>query len=146
MKFLFIPMALLAGLIFPVQAGINSRLGSVIGGPVAAAFASFAVGTMGLLCWIFVSRAPLNLSAGFHQTALWQWVGGLIGAYIVVAMTFLAPRMGAGTLIALLLTGQLLGSLLLDQFGLFGYPVIPIDAKRLLGVALLGAGVYFIKQ
>jgi len=139
-------MALAAGMLFPLQAGINSRLGTILGGPVAAALASFSVGATALLCFVLASRTPVDIQAGMTQTSWWHWLGGAIGAYIVVCMTFLAPRLGAGALIALLLTGQLVASLVLDHFGLFGYPVIPIDAKRLLGVALLAAGVILIRK
>jgi transporter family-2 protein len=47
---------------------------------------------------------------------------------------------------AFLLGGQMLASLILDHFGIFGYPVQPISLWRVVGVLLLCAGVLLIKN
>ena len=47
-------------------------------------------------------------------------------------------------MIGLVVAGQLLTSLVLDQFGLLGYPVRPIDPARAVGALLLIAGVVLI--
>jgi len=146
MKWLFILMAFGAGMVLPVQAGINSRLGGEMGGPVIAAFLSFGVGTLVLILWILALRIPMPLAAGVSQTQWWYWIGGALGAYFVAAVTMLAPHLGAAALVALILAGQMAASLLLDQFGLLGYPVIPFDFKRLAGAVLLVAGVLLIRK
>ena len=43
-----IAVAIGIGAILPLQGLLNARLGTQIGGPVAAAFVSFVVGTLGL--------------------------------------------------------------------------------------------------
>lgn len=50
---------------------------------------------------------------------------------------FTVPRLGAATVLALMVVGQMLGSLAFDQFGLFGIPHRPTDATRLIGAAFL---------
>jgi transporter family-2 protein len=57
----------------------------------------------------------------------------------------LLPRIGAATLIALVVAGQLLSSLLCDHFGWFGVPVHTLDAPRAAGALLLLAGVALIR-
>jgi bacterial/archaeal transporter family-2 protein len=52
----------------------------------------------------------------------------------------LGPRIGALALVAFVLAGQLVMALLVDQFGILGFPRAPISATRLLGAALLVAG------
>ncbi len=54
------------------------------------------------------------------------------------------PRLGATTALALIIIGQLAMGILIDQFGLFGVAVRPVDLVRLVGAGLLIAGGYLI--
>jgi len=56
------------------------------------------------------------------------------------------PRIGAATLLGVSVAGQMLVSLLLDHYGLIGYPVHPVSAWRIVGAALLLAGVWLIQR
>lgn len=146
MKWVFVLMAFCAGMVLPVQAGINSRLGGAVGGPVVAALMSFAVGTVALVLFLVAMRIPMPIAAGAARTEWWYWIGGAMGAYFVAAVTMLVPHLGAAAMVALILAGQMTASLMLDQFGLLGYPVIPFDLKRLAGAILLVAGVLLIRK
>jgi hypothetical protein len=59
---------------------------------------------------------------------------------------FLVPQLGAATFFALLIAGQMLGSIAFDHFGLLGVPVHPISAVRVAGAALLVGGVILIRM
>jgi bacterial/archaeal transporter family-2 protein len=54
--------------------------------------------------------------------------------------------MGVATFLALLVTGQMLGSIIFDHFGWLGLTQRPVDAPRLLGVALFIEGVVLIRR
>lgn len=143
---LFLLLALAAGALLPVQAGLNAQLRSALGSPVAAALISFLVGTAGLATIALLMRSPLPLGRAWATTSVWQWSGGLIGAAYVLAAIVLAPRLGAATLIAAVVAGQMLSSLVLDQYGLAGFPVHSLTLVRLLGAALVIAGVILIQR
>ncbi|MEP7226461.1 MAG: DMT family transporter [Gemmatimonadales bacterium] len=143
---LFLLLALAAGVLLPVQAGVNAQLRSALGSPVAAALVSFLVGTAGLAAVAVLLRTPLPLGRAWAATTPWQWSGGLIGAVYVLAVIVLAPRLGAATLIAAVVAGQMITSLVLDQYGLVGFPVHPLTPVRFLGVALVIAGVILIQR
>jgi transporter family-2 protein len=64
----------------------------------------------------------------------------------VVATIVLAPRLGAATLVAAVVAGQMLASVLLDQYGLVGFPVHPLSALRLLGAGLVIGGVILVQR
>jgi len=64
----------------------------------------------------------------------------------VLAAIVLAPRLGAATLIAAVVAGQMITSLVLDQYGLVGFPVHSMTLVRLLGAALVIAGVILIQR
>jgi transporter family-2 protein len=143
---LLLLLALAAGVLLPVQAGVNAQLRSVLGSPVTAALVSFLVGTAGLVTAAVIFRAPMALRAAWVASPWWYWVGGLIGALYVVASIVLAPRLGAATLVAAVVAGQMIASLLLDQYGLLGFPTHPISGLRVLGAALVIGGVVLVQH
>jgi transporter family-2 protein len=143
---LFLLMALAAGVLLPVQAGLNAQLRSALGSPVAAALVSFLVGTASLAMVALLLRTPLPLGRAWAVTSPWQWSGGLIGAVYVLAAIVLAPKLGAATLIAAVVAGQMITSLVLDQYGLFGFPVHSLTLVRVLGAGLVIAGVILIQR
>jgi bacterial/archaeal transporter family-2 protein len=142
----FLLLAIAAGVLLPVQAGVNAQLRMVLGSPVAAALISFLVGTAGLALAVVLLKVPLPLARAWAGTTPWQWTGGLIGAVYVLAAVVLAPKLGAGTLVAAVVAGQMLTSLLLDHHGLIGFPVHPLSSVRLLGAVLVIAGVILIQR
>ncbi len=75
----------------------------------------------------------------------WVYIGGLLGVVYVVAVIFLAPKLGGLLTFALAIAGQLLAALLLDHLGWL-YPQRPINLLRLLGVVLLVGGVWLIRR
>ena len=143
---LFLLLALAAGVLLPVQAGLNAQLRSALGSPIAAALVSFLVGTAGLATVALLLRTPLPLGRAWAATSPWEWSGGLIGAVYVLAAIVLAPRLGAATLIAAVVAGQMITSLVLDQYGLVGFPVHSMTLGRLLGAALVIGGVVLIQR
>ena len=56
----------------------------------------------------------------------WVWVGGLLGAFYVLGSVVAAPKLGAATLVAVILAGQAFASLLVDHFGWVGFEENPI--------------------
>lgn len=59
---------------------------------------------------------------------------------VLSATTAVAPRFGTASMIALVITGQVLSSLALDNFGLLGSAVQPLNFERVVAAALLIAG------
>ena len=108
---LFLLLALAAGVLLPLQAGLNAQLRAALGSPVPAALVSFLVGMAGLATVALLLRTPLPLGRAWAITSPWQWSGGLIGAVYVSAAIVLAPRLGAATLIAAVVAGQMITSL-----------------------------------
>ena len=139
-------LAVVVGFLLPVQTGANAELRTYIGHPLATALVSFGVGTVGLLITVLSLRIPVPLAEAWSQSAWWQWTGGLIGSIYIAAVVVLAPRLGAGTLIAAVVGGQMVASIVLDHFGWVGFPVHPVSVVRLLGAALVILGVAFIQR
>lgn len=135
-------VAVLIGAILPLQGLVNARLGTHVGGPVAAAFVSFLVGTVMLGLYLLATRTPVTLQGSLKLPA-WIWAGGAIGAVYVACFTLLMPRIGAAGMVCLAVLGQVTASLLLDKFGVL-QAAKPVDALRLWGALLVLAGVVLV--
>lgn len=135
--------AVLIGALLPLQALINARLGAQTQGPLYASFVSFLVGTCLLGALLLATRTPAWPAQSFASLPAWIWLGGAIGAAFVFAATLLVPKLGAGSMICLVVLGQVLASLLLDHFGVLGGQR-PVDALRALGALLVIAGAALV--
>jgi bacterial/archaeal transporter family-2 protein len=112
---------------------------------VRAAFASFFVGTLVLLAAAALVFRPLPTWDRLGAAPWWVWVGGALGAFYVAASIVTAPRLGAATLIAVVVAGQALASLVVDHFGWVGFEPKHVTAGRVAGMALVAAGVALVR-
>jgi bacterial/archaeal transporter family-2 protein len=143
MTWAYVLFGVAAGAMLPLQFGINAQLASWIGSPVRAALVSFAVGTAALLVVALAAARAWPDRAG--DAPWWVWIGGALGAFYVLGSIVAAPRLGAVTLVAVILAGQTLASLLVDHFGWVGFAEREITPGRLAGVALVAAGVALVR-
>ena len=138
-------LAAFAGSLATLQAGINSQL-RLIAGPLWTVCISLAVSVLGTLLVLLVVRAPFPDRALFNNAPVWIWTGGLCGIVFVLAGAVLAPKLGASPYTAAVIAGQIICSVLLDQFGILGFPKHSIGLPRILGIILLTAGVILIRR
>lgn len=140
-------LAFAAGATLVLQTGMNAQLGRSIGGnPLGAVLVNFTVGTLVMLCYLLATRTALPVRAQLVAVPAWAWLGGLIGAFYVAVVTIAGPRLGALLVLSLTVTGQMLASLLVDHFGALGFTHQPITLTKLLGAALLFAGVLLVAR
>jgi bacterial/archaeal transporter family-2 protein len=139
-------LGIVSGLGLSLQVGMNSTLRKTLDSANFAALVSFLVGTAALVAFLLVTRTPMPDRAAFGVVPAWAWFGGLFGAFYVATSTIVAVELGATTLLALALLGQLASALVIDHFGWLGLPENPMTASRLAGVALLGVGVWLISR
>jgi bacterial/archaeal transporter family-2 protein len=142
---LYLLFAFAGGAALPFQAGINAQLATWLHSPVRAAFVSFFVGTLVLLVAAALVFKPLPSGNRLGDAPWWVWIGGALGAFYVAASIVSAPKLGAATLVALVVAGQGLASLVGDQFGWVGFEAKPISAGRAAGMVLVGAGVALVR-
>jgi bacterial/archaeal transporter family-2 protein len=64
----------------------------------------------------------------------------------VCASIVLTPRLGVATTIGLFLAGQVIASMVIDHFGLFGTPVQAASIPRILGALLIIVGVAVVQR
>jgi transporter family-2 protein len=138
-------VAMLVGAGLTVQVGMNSTVRVAIGSPIIASIVNFCVGLALLLLIALVGGSRMSPGSAATVPA-WAWLGGLLGAAYVAGTTVVGPRLGAVALVALTLAGQMAASLVVDHYGIVGFPRIPITPTRLLGTFLVVAGVLLVMR
>jgi transporter family-2 protein len=142
---LYLLFAFAGGVVLPFQAGINAQLGGWLDSPVRAAFVSFLVGTIVLLVAAALVFKPLPSAGKLSAAPWWVWIGGVLGAFYVAASIVTAPKLGAAQLVALVVAGQALAGLVVDEYGWVGFEPKHISAGRVAGMVLVGAGVALVR-
>ena len=138
-------LAAFAGAVVPFQSAINSNLARGLGHPLWATLASLLVSVLVLLPVILALRLPLPSLVFISKAPLWMWAGGAFGVCFVALAVMLLPKLGASGFVALALAGQVIASMLLDHFGLFGLVEKQLTVSRVLGALLLIGGVVLIQ-
>lgn len=139
-------MAGAAGVSFVIQQAANADLRASIGSASWAGFVSYLGGTICMLMLALATRTALPTTGMMAQSNWWAWSGGLFGAIYIAISIILLPRLGAATFVALLITGQMLSSVIFDHYGLLGLAHHPANPTRLLGAGLLIAGAVLIRS
>jgi transporter family-2 protein len=140
-----IALVVVGGALISLQAPTNALLARAGGSPVLAALISFAVGTAALFAvWLASGNRPGP--EAFSRLPPYAWLGGLYGAFFVAVAAFAAPRIGLASLITIGIAGQIVSALVLDHFGVLGLPKDAVSLTKLLGCALVLAGVVLVRR
>ena len=143
MIFGFIILAIIIGALMPFQAGLNAELTRQLKHPYLGALLSLSIGAIAVSVLVLFNGGFGELRR-LSQTPPHLFLGGILGAIFVGSSLYLIPRMGATALIGAFITGQLIGSVLIDHFGFLGLNSQPVSFTRLLGVFLLFAGLFLV--
>ena len=106
----------------------------------------FIVGLAGMLLFILVSKTPFPVRQQLTAAPVYGYLGGIIVATYVVMITVLVPRIGVGSAIGLIVTGQIICAVIIDHFGLFNVAVRSISLTRAAGILLMIGGVYLVMK
>ena len=97
-----------AGTFISMQASANGSFRKNLGDPAFASFFSIC-GTFITACSLMLLyRPPVPSMAAIRSTPWWNWIGGPLGAMIVLSGAALIPRLGAAAFISAVVAGQLL--------------------------------------
>ena len=143
METIFVPLALLAGGLLPIQAGANAQLSKSVASPFAATTLQLLVGAAVLLL-ITAFAGSLAALAGLSVVPWWHAIGGLASALYVVSGILLFPRLGAVVTVGLFIAGQMLASVALDTSGILGVAAQPFDLTTAAGAGAVLLGIFAI--
>ena len=142
---LWILLAAAAGSCIALQAAANASLRSHLGDVRYAAFFSICGTIITAVAVMIALRPPFPTAAAFRSAPWWNWIGGPLGALIVVSGAFLTPKLGSAAFIAAVVAGQVVCSLLLDHFGWMELAKQEITPGRAFGAVLVVTGVLAVR-
>jgi bacterial/archaeal transporter family-2 protein len=141
---LLYPFIIVAGALMAVGVVWNAQLRGALLNPWLAATVSF-VPVVFVFALIFLLRPfPLPERKDIAGVKWWMPLAGLTGAVAVFAGLLFVDKVGAGAFNGLLITANLLTSVALDHFGWFGMKQVKAGPARLIGSAVMVAGIVLI--
>lgn len=143
--FLYV-LALGAGVSVATQQVLNGSLRASLGSPAWAGLISYAGGLLTMIVAVVALRERTPSWKAVAEVPWWAWSGGVFGGAFILLSILLLPSLGAATLFALVIAGQVLAAVTLDHFGALGLTPHPISTARLAGAALLIAGVVLMRD
>jgi bacterial/archaeal transporter family-2 protein len=143
METIFVPLALFAGALPPIQAGANAQLSKSVASPFAATTLQLLVGAAAFFL-ITTFAGSLAALAGLSDVPWWHAIGGLASALYVVSGILLFPRLGAVVTVGLFIAGQMLASVALDTSGILGVAPQSFDLATAAGTGAVLLGIIAI--
>jgi len=132
-------LAFAAGLGGAVQIAVQGRLGDRVGSLEALTTAAVVGGIIALSALLIARRSLAGVGEAVGGPK-WQLLGGVMGVFIVFAITVAGPRIGVVATTAFLIAAQFALASVIDRYGLFGVERIPLNGPRVLGIVLLVVG------
>jgi len=129
-------LPILAGVAAGYQQAVNGRVSRVAGFAGSATLINFVVGTAVLLVAFLVSIPFLGLPAAL-PTVWWLWLGGAVGGVFIAIQASTVSVIGVLGLGVSLVSGQLVGSILLDVF-------VPVGDVQVTAATLVGAVITLV--
>lgn len=129
-------LALITGVVLSVMVAFNGGLSDQYGVYSATVFIhASGLAVIGVI-------ALINKERPFSNMQPWYlYIGGAIGVLTIVSNNLAFGRISVSAILALGLLGQSITGLIIDQRGLFGMPRHPFTKGKLVGLALLIAGI-----
>lgn len=144
-------LSLFTGAAFALQSVVNGALRNVTQNPLFASIVSFTGGLL-ILPWLLIFADFIGiceipkLSLLMTESRWWMYVGGTMGAILVLGGILLPKHIGFTSYFSLLIAGQLLGSVVTDAMGILGGEVIGLSLNRIVGVLFLLIGAVLAQK
>lgn len=136
-------IGILGGIAVGLQSPIAGGMSQQIGGAASSLIVHISGAVFSAL--LLVARGGENIGA-WRSLPWYMLVSGVFGLILYLTLSHTLPRLGAGAALTLIILGQLLMGLLIDQFGWFNVTTRPVDLTRVVAVALLLAGGYLMTR
>jgi transporter family-2 protein len=140
-------VAMACGCFQVVQAMSN---GSAVRSGIGPIWVGAMSATVSTLTLILVAVAIYRLPLPDTSLVMWQGMkvvaGGMMGAFIVAGLAFVAPRLGPTQTFMLYFVVIAVSSTLIDGFGLLGTEARPLEPRQFVGVLIAGVGLVLARS
>lgn len=133
-------IAILSGALMSTQGVFNTEVTKQSSVWTTAAFVQASALLVCIAAW-FVTGREGKFSQVFTASPKYLLLGGVMGAVITMTVIKSMSLLGPAMAVMLILGAQLIASYLIELFGLFGVEKVPFDWRKLVGAALVLAGI-----
>lgn len=138
-------VAIVSGAANPVQSAAHGQLHKQLQQTVWAGIVIYTIGLLGMFAIQAFVREPSPFGHA-NQVSWWAWTGGLLSIASTMAALIFVQKLGSGLFTGIGVTASLVVSVLIDKFGVLGMKQHPATPGRLIGCALLIAGVWLVAR
>lgn len=137
-------IAILSGSLMSTQGVLNTGVTKQTGIWVSASFVQFTALIVCLGAWVVTGRQG-SFGSLFKIDDKYMLLGGVMGAFITYTVIKSVDNLGPALANMFIITAQLIVAYLIELFGLCGAERVPFAWKKLIGVALIIAGIIIFK-
>lgn len=138
---LIMAVALLMGAMMSIYLPMNSSVSKHLGSALAATITFFAT-ALATAVIVFIFYGEHAALTRLRDVPAYLYLSGFISAFMIIGTTFLIPLLGARRFFVLLISGQVLMAVIVSHFGILESPRDAITLKKMIGAALVVAGVF----
>ena len=140
-KISYIILTFLMGASISIYLPMNSSIARYLGSAKAANLVFFFFAFIASLI-IFFCLEQVSILANLVRIPRYLFINGVISAVVVLGITIIIPKLGAGDFFVLLLSGQILMALVVSHLGILESPQEAISIQKLIGAGLVIIGAY----
>lgn len=137
MKYTMLALALSVSLLIPFQGIITASLSQKLDNPYLSTVINFSKGLVIFLIALMLSMNSFPAVKKLSTIPWYLYLGGVVGSVFILNALFSLPKIGSMSFFALVILGQLITTLLVDHYEVFGVPIQRIDLTRVFRLLLL---------
>ena len=131
-------VSVFTGVILAIMVSLNGGVSNAAGNYVSSVIIHF-IGLIGIIFVLIFTKSKIKNLKGIP---FYMFSGGLIGVLTVLFTNASSGVLGVSLTVSLTLLGQLVTSLVIDNFGYFNMPVVKFDKRKILGLVIIITGIY----
>lgn len=138
----FLFVAVMGGIAVTLQAQFMAVMDQAAG-TRESVFVTYASGGLLITALMLLVWRGGNLAA-LRTVPPYAFLSGIMGLIIVGSIAYATPRVGLVAAFTVMLVAQFASGMLVDQLGLLGATVRPLEWSRLLGLGVLLLGAWLV--
>src|SRR5574344_2190041 len=131
-------VSVFTGVILAIMVTLNGGVSNADGNYASSIIIHF-IGLIGIIFVLIFTKSKIKNLKGIP---FYMFSGGLIGVLTVLFTNASSSVLGVSLTVSLTLLGQLVTSLVIDNFGYFNMPVVKFDKRKILGLVIIITGIY----
>lgn len=135
--FMYKLLAVFSGILVSLMVTCNGTLSNYMGDYSSLTF----IHGLGLITVIAILILRKQRFPKLKGTPIYLFSGGAIGVLMIFSNNICFTYLGVSLTVALGLLGQLIGSCIIDHFGLFGMEISKFKKEKIIGFILIFTGI-----